>query len=339
MQIFVTNIYGYGKNSIEKVAQNMVTDLAIRCFGARELGIYAYDMNTDSQAMLNARLDGILAAVTSEDVVFIQSPVWNSTFFEKALMERIRLIAPGAKMVVFVHDMPPLMWESERYLIPNYLELYNKADVIIFPTENALRFWREQGLTVEKVLIQHMWDHPVEVDTRIRPTFSRTICFAGNPEKFTFVKEWKSREVQLAVTAAENSWTCEGNVKKLGWFQNDALLAHTLRSTGGFGLHWTQDPYWMEYMKYNASYKLSLYLASGLPVIVPKEHPEKDYILRKNIGITVSSLEDAVAQIMRMTPETYAEMVQAVEQVGKILRDGGMIKKLFSDALFKLYFE
>ena len=64
----------------------MVTDLAIQCFGARELGIYAYDMNTDSQAMLNARLDGILAAVTSEDVVFIQSPVWNSTFFEKNLV-------------------------------------------------------------------------------------------------------------------------------------------------------------------------------------------------------------------------------------------------------------
>lgn len=339
MRIFVTNLYGYGKNNIEKVAQNMVAELAIRHFDARELSIYAYDMNTDSQAMLHARLDGILAGVTNEDVVFLQSPLWNSTHFEKALMERMRVIAPGSKCVTFVHDMPPLMWESERYLISNYLELYRMADLLIFPTQQAYEFWKEQGLVAKKVLIQHMWDHPVDIDTSIKPPFSRTICFAGNAEKFTFVKKWQSETIQLAVTANQADWPESKNVKQLGWFQNDAVLAQTLRNTGGFGLHWTQDPYWWEYMKYNASYKLSLYLAAGLPVIVPDGHPEKDYILRKKLGIAVKSLEDAVSQITVMTPEQYAEMVQAVDNVGELLRNGGILMKLFTDAIYKLYFE
>ena len=317
----------------------MVAELAIRHFGARELGIYAYDMNTDSEAMLHARLDCILAGVTNEDVVFIQSPLWNSTHFEKALMKRMHVIAPGAKCVIFVHDMPPLMWESERYLIPLYVELYNMADLLIFPTVQAHSFWQEQGLKVEKVLIQHMWDHPVEVDTSIKPPFSKTICFAGKAEKFTFVKEWQSEQVTLAVTADDTQWPDSRNVKKLGWMQNDAVLVHTLRSTGGFGLHWTQDPYWWEYMKYNASYKLSLYLAAGLPVIIPPEHPEKDYILKKRIGIVAESLEDAAQKVSGMTPERYDEMVQAVESVGDFLRNGGMVKKLFADAIYKLYFE
>ena len=337
MKIFITNLHGYPKRSIEMVAQNMVANIASRYFDATEFGVFAYDMNSDNEAMLCARLDGILNALTNDDVLILQSPTWNSTHFDMAIINRAKVIAPKSKLIVFVHDMPPYMWESERYLIPNYVDIYNHADVLIVPTKAFLEKIREVGVTVPKVIIQHFWDYPTPIDESLVPTFQKVVNFAGKADKFTFVKEWKYEQVKLAVTSQPEEWAEGKHISCLGWYREDALLVDALRKSGGFGLHWAEDPYWFEYMKINASYKLSLYLAAGLPVIVPDSHPERERIVSGHLGIAVSSLDEAIEYIDGMQEEEYNAMREAAAEFGKLLRDGWMTKRILSEAICTLF--
>ena len=62
MQVNITNIYRQSFTSTALKKQNRVADIA-RELNYKELGIYNYDVNSDSPEMLSARLDGIIASV------------------------------------------------------------------------------------------------------------------------------------------------------------------------------------------------------------------------------------------------------------------------------------
>lgn len=337
MQVHITNIYGAIGTWVK--AQNAVTDIAKKNLHYNELGIYHYPVKADTPEMLRVRLDGILASVSLKDVVIIQSPTWNDFAFDERLIGLLGAYE-GLKKVIFIHDVVPLMNEAWKGLLKRYIDHYNQADLIIAPSQVMIDFLRAEGLTVEKTVVQKMWDCVISVDNTVRPQFKKVMNFAGNPNidsKFTFVKNWKYDDVRLAVTVDEGDWAQGKNVSFLGWFNNESLLVNALRKNGGFGLLWSEVPFWREYMKKNASYKLSVYLAAGIPVIVPSDTAERDTIISKNLGIVVDSLDEAADQVAHMSEETYGEMVESVEQFSCLLRDGYFTKKALTDAVFQLF--
>ena len=89
----------------------------------------------------------------------------------------------------------------------------------------------------------------------------------------------------------------------------------------------------------NACYKLSAYLAAGIPVIVSSEIPEKDTIIRKNLGLVVDSLDEAVEKVSAMTQEEYDIMVDEVAVFSNLVRDSYFTKKVLTDAVFQLLYD
>lgn len=338
MRVHITNIYNLAGTAAQ--SQHMVADIAKNILHCNELGIHRYSVESDSAEMLRARMDGILGSVESGDIVIYQYPSWNDITFDKKLFEQInkyRIV----KRIFFIHDIPPLMFESNRCFLGEHIELLNQADLIIVPSQNIANLLSQEGLFVQKIVVQRMWDCILSIDDSVTPQFKKLINFAGRTDqyKFSFVQKWEYDCIKLAVTAKEGDWKHDTNIEFLGWFQDQNILANVLRKQGGFGLLWTEDEFWKEYMKLNACYKLGLYLAAGLPVIVHNSVPASDTIIRKNLGLVVDTLDDAVKKVERITKEEYDQMVRDVGLFGELIRGGFFTKKVLTDAIFHLLYD
>lgn len=337
MRVHITNIYGIG--GTPKAAQQMIADIAKKNFHYNELGIYTYEMKWDTSEMLRTRLDGIAASLSYGDIVIFQPPSWNGIEFDEAFVNVLDMYQ--TKKIFFVHDVPPLIFESNRCLLQRTIDVYNRADLLILPSTKMEKFLRTEGLNVSKIVVQRMWDCPVDVDETVVPRFRKILNFAGdtNIEKFSFAKAWNYDTVKLAVTAKEGDWEHGDNIEFLGWLNGENKLADVLRKNGGFGLLWTEDETTKQYMVYCACCKLGTYLGAGLPVVVPSYIPEAQTIVRKNLGLAVDSLDEAVQQIKEMQEGQYDQMVQNVWEFGKLIRDGYFAKKVLADAVFRLLYE
>ena len=340
MRVHITNIYGQHPASTALKAQNRVAQVARENLNYNELGIYAYDINADSPQMLSSRLDGIIASVTYGDTIIFQFPTWNDFKFDEALLGRLKLYG-GLKKITFVHDMKSLMFESNRYLLKREIAFMNQTDLVIVPSQRMAGFLRSEGLTVEKTVIQRIWDFPVSVDRSVRPKYGRVINFAGNPDldKFKFAKEWGYDAVELRVTTNQADWAQGKNIRFLGWFNDDTFLVNALRHSGGFGLVWSEDLYTSEYMKMNANYKFSAYLAAGIPVIANNCIAERDTVIRKNLGLAVDSLDEAVERVAAMSPAEYDKMVDDIAVFSELVRQSYFAKKALTDAVFKVLYD
>lgn len=337
MQVHITNLHGQDSKSTAQRAQNMVTEIATKQLDFNEMGLYCYPVKSDSPDKLSGRLDGIISALNPGDVVILQTPTWNGTHYEHRLLDKIRGYS-DVKIIAFIHDVEAWMFEGMEFVLDEYIKVYNRCDLVISPTEKMTARLRKHGLTVKKVINQEFWDHPVAVDTATFPPFNRVVNFIGRGKKFDFVKNWSAADVKLILTDTDTGWGAGKNIEFIG-YQNDADLVSRMHRTGGFGLVWSENPLVRDYMKYCVSYKLSTYLAAGIPVIVEPDTPQANTILTKKLGLVVNSLDEAVEQVKQMTPADYQEMVVAVEHFAQLIRGGYFTKRLLTQAVFDLFYD
>lgn len=330
MRTHITNLYGQSSESTAMISQNMTAQVA-RELGINELGIYNYPITVDSPGELSTRLDGIIASVSAEDIVILQLPTWNSLEFEQALVNKLKSYR-NVKIAIYLHDVVPLQFKSNYYLMAPYIELFNQVDCLIVPSENMKNRLIEEGLTIENMIIQQMWDHPIAYDLS-KTTFKREIHFAGSAEKFDFVKDWAG-EIPLKVYSNPIGEDLNEKTTYLGWHSDAALVSHL--SEGGFGLVWTENPDIQEYFALCNSYKLGTYLAAGIPVIVPRNLSNAQLINDHQLGFVVDSLDEADAIIAKISMEEYEVFKENVANFAFLLRTGQFTKKVLTDAIHQI---
>ena len=332
MNVHVTNVYGFSPNSVTLLSQIEVRNIG-RIFGFNELAVYRYDSSTEPFNELNSRYDGIIARVSRGDIVFFQSPTWNSVEWDNGLVDKLK--AYGCRIVMFVQDVPPLMFELNYYLMSKYISMYNKAEVIVVPSEKMYLKLVEEGLTVKKYVVQKMWDFTVD-QSLYNPKFERKLYFTGDISRFPFIQNWHYN-TDLHVFGNKMEDYDYSKVHFGGWLNKTELLLQL--SKGGFGLVWgnsekPEDE--RDYYKLNCSYKLASYLSAGIPVIVPDYLSNADFIKKNDVGFVVSSLEEADKVVQECTEQEYYEIVSNVKKVQYLINNGYFTKKLFVDSLMKL---
>jgi len=96
----------------------------------------------------------------------------------------------------------------------------------------------------------------------------------------------------------------------------------------GFGLVWdgnstsTCNGKNGNYLRYNDPHKLSLYLASGIPVIIWKEAAEAKFVEENKVGITVDSLEELPEIFKSLDSYQYEIFVKNVKKIAEKLING-----------------
>ena len=110
-------------NSVAQISQQMVARIGVENFNFNELGIYSYYDANESEEALSSRYDGILASVGANDVIIFQTPTWNTNEWEVGLFNRT-FVYENVKRIIFIHDVIPLMFESNYYLLDRFIDMY-----------------------------------------------------------------------------------------------------------------------------------------------------------------------------------------------------------------------
>lgn len=324
MTMHITNLYGAWGTHV--LAQQNVAKVA-RELGFTEMGLYFYPVDCDTGGELRKRLDGITSSVGNGDLVIFQSPSWNDLSYDKALLEVIR--AHRVKLAIFIHDVITMMFEgAPEGNYPRLIEIYNMADLVIVPSEPMLHFLREKGLKVKNILIQSMWDLPFDGELNL-PGFQREIFFPGSPMKFGFTASW-NYDIPLHLFTGEEYDLQGKNVRLSGWKNTTELLLEFTK--GGFGIIWEQTAP-ASYYIYHQPYKLSAYLAAGIPVIVQKGLAREQAILDYGLGFVVNTIEEAVEIVKNITEDEYYKLVNNIKNISFLVKGGYFTKKLLIDTV------
>lgn len=332
MRIHVTNVYGFSLRSTVLQSQHEVVDI-LKDLCDSEIGLFRYYNEEEPKNELSSRFDGIIARVNPGDVVIFQSPTWNGVDWDNALVDKIKLY--GGRVVFFIQDVPPIQFENNYFLMPYFIDMYNKAEVVIVPSEKMYQRLVEEGLTVKKYVVQKMWDFNVHMDMHT-PSFERKLYFLGDVSRFPFFQNWQY-DTPLHVFGNHKPDYDYSKVNFGGWLNKTELLLEL--SKGGFGLVWgnQEDPIDEKvYYKMNCSYKLASYLSAGIPAIVPDYLSNADFVKENNIGFVVSNLEEADKVVQECSEQQYNEIVSNVKKVQYLINNGYFTKKLFVDSLMKL---
>lgn len=332
MQVNVTNIHGMAATSTAQRAQNDFTQ-SLRPLGIREFGLFAFNASMEDPGPRHARIDGINAAIHRGDIVIFQTPTWMGYEFESDYLNQLH--AYGAKVAIFVEDVIPLMFKAnyDDWMGP-YIDLYNRADLLILPSPNMAQRLREAGLTVTNIVYQGLWDHPMTY-VPAPATFKRELTFLGNQDRFPFTKDWY-QETTLRLFAQVDQSEHRDHVEYVGFVPEQEL---TFQLNRGFGLCWSENtPTQAErtYSTMNVSFKLSTYLAAGMPVIANQDIATAQIIKENGLGLLASDLDEADHLVQTISERDYQAMAARVQRFGTLLRQGYMAKRILTATVQQL---
>lgn len=260
--------------------------------------------------------------------ILFQFPSGKS-FLRKKMMESVR--NSDNKLIVLIHDIESLRLNHEtgrEKENAEELNLLRNCDGIISHNEEMTKWLHKQGVTVPIVNLGVFdYDNPQKINADRH--YDGSICFAGNLEKSSFLNKLQL-DHPLILFGSHPADSYHPNLKYKGMFPPEVLPQ---KLTQNFGLVWDGPDTdsctgsYGEYMRYNDPHKVSLYLSSGIPVIIWRQAALAKFIERNQLGILTDDLSKLDEQLSELSPATYAQMKENVVKMSSMLRQGHYIKR------------
>ena len=234
------------------------------------------------------------------------------------------------RFAALVHDLNSLRGMYGKPAVYSDMKFLPLFDWIICHNESMKKVLTGWGVPAEKLVSLEIFDYLTE-EPVLGHHARDGITVAGNldPAKCGYIEKLvQAGERSLPLHLYGKGFPEEYITDRViyhGAFPADVLPG---KLEGGFGLVWDGPEITSctgkmgEYLRYNNPHKLSLYLASGLPVIIWKEAAEAKFVQENGVGMAVSSLEEAEKLIGEMTEDAYREMAQRARETGEGIRKG-----------------
>ena len=263
----------------------------------------------------------------------IQNPFrLENIYREKAILELKR---KNVKIVSIVHDIESIRGlNSPGYFVREEEFMMSTSDVVVVQNRKMRDYlevrWPGKGRIIELKIFDYLADGP---DTGEK-LFNGTINFAGSLEfrKSPFLyKLGELADVKISLYGPDfeidrfEGGIIPENISYEGAYPS-GKMPEILKQ--GFGLVWegeeldTCDKGTGRYLTMNSPHKLSLYLASGLPVIIWDKAAMAGFVLENEVGITVSSLYRLRETLDVVTEDAYENYAANAKKIGQKLRNG-----------------
>lgn len=275
----------------------------------------------------------------SQDEAYIQYPYWGFgiKYIVKALKRR------GVRVTFLVHDLEVLRFYNVPQIeIDKQVRLLNSADCVLVHTTQMRDRLQQCGVTttMKPILLFDYYAKDPYRDIEEQKADKNTIAFAGCLDKSTnFLKKLDASDIPSDYIY--NFYGVKPKTEFLNKqisYQGKFSPEHTGGVHAGWGLVWDGNDIDSctgslgEYLKMIAPHKLSLYIASGIPVIVWSQSAHAQFVKDQNIGIVVDSINDVYGIIHNISDENYLQKILNTRKIGDELRRGGYLKRVVSDS-------
>ncbi|WP_290033351.1 beta-1,6-galactofuranosyltransferase [Ligilactobacillus cholophilus] len=256
--------------------------------------------------------------------VFFQYPIYSKILMKKILKTAKKNVS---RFYVIIHDLESLRIFKDRIGFQKFeVNFFNQTDGLIVHNERMKRALKQMGVNVPMISLE-IFDYQNAVPLTVHKNH-QGIAFAGNLAKAPFLEKWNLNQL-INLYGPHKQLQYPQNVYYRGVFPPDQLSAHLNESFGliwdGNGLDKCNGMYG-EYLKYNNPHKASLYLSSGMPIIVWNQSALSDLVQKYHVGIAVEKLQDLDQILPQLSDEDYCKMQKNAMQLANRLRKGYFIK-------------
>ncbi|KRL41195.1 sugar transferase [Liquorilactobacillus nagelii] len=262
------------------------------------------------------------------DNLVFQYPIY-SIFLTQRFIRAIRKYTK-AKIYFIVHDIESLRaYKGDSSYQKKELAIFNSTDGMVVHNAAMHQWLQENGVTVplEELGIFDYLNPNAEQESFF---YDQSICFAGNLKGAGFLQRINLKASRLDLFGPNQASVYPKNINYQGIYPADQLPKYLKTN---FGLVWNGDSLtrcdgdFGEYMKYNMPHKTSLYLSSGIPVIVWKKAAAAKFIEVNQVGLAVADLNELDQVLTKIDQQQYQSYKQNALKIGKLLRNGSFIKK------------
>ena len=295
----------------------------------------------------------VYRTVKPGDLLVYQYPLLLGSHFCVRMLSRLRENCK-VKVVLLIHDVDSIRGMNQESNA--WMEMvFEHADDLICHNDRMKEWLIAHGVHDEIVplgvfdyLVPENGEDGYPRKGEDHPATGSTVVIAGNlsPEKSPYIGKLLRMKRRVGVHLYGPNFVPEEDFRNYEYFGSfppeklterlqamipaprEAESAEKASGAACFGLVWDGDS--LEecsgmtgrYLRYNNPHKASLYIASGLPVIIWKQAALADYIERNQLGLTISSLEEMDGRIDSLSKDEYEQILKNVRKESERLRSG-----------------
>lgn len=257
------------------------------------------------------------------DEIFLQYPTYSQIVTRQLIKGITRM---NTKLFLIIHDVESLRLHlNEQDYIKEELSTFNKVDGLIVHNDQMKKWLVDNGVSVPMITLG-IFDYAsdIELSEQAHNQYP-SVCFAGNLKKAKFLGNLSFKNIHLDVFGPNPLDKYGANVFYKGQYSPDELPKYLNEN---FGLVWdgstsyTCDGLFGNYMRFNNPHKASLYLSSGIPVLIWKKAALAKFIEEKNIGLAIDDLNNLDKALSELSSEDYQQMVKNAQLIAQKLRNG-----------------
>lgn len=268
------------------------------------------------------------------DVVILQFPILRHPFEVSSLLRKKK--KEGTLFCLFIHDLEILrnfqdgitVGVKKKLLIREEKQIMDLADFMVVHNSKMEECLCRMGYDRNKMINLHIFDYlvpdPEKNRTKIRRDYPVIIAGNLNPAKVGYLAHLPE-DVEFNLYGIGYQKQDNRHLHYFGSFTPDELPG---KLQGSFGLIWdgpsakTCEGVFGEYLKINNPHKTSLYLASGIPVLVWRQAAIADFVQEHHCGIVIDSLDQIHDILQKLSEEDYKNLVLAAGKVSQQLAEG-----------------